>query len=370
MSSGSPRHVYVDALRAIACLAVVAYHVGLYWLGAWHSGFAVAAARASAPVRPFVSASQLGFLGVSLFLVLSGFCLQMSVRPGAPLAVARFFGRRAVRTLPAYYASMALVTLVALAPSLAHVTLRPVRGRDLWAHAAMVHNLIPDTVWTINGVYWTLALEWQLYLVFPFAVVALRRLGERWFVVASLAVTIAWYAALRSHPSTRALTGEPFAVLYESVPGRFFEFACGMVAAELVRRRAPAPRAALAVASLAWLPAAAWVHVVDPWAFPFDRPVCGASFACLVWLASTVPSLDRAAWARALAWVGGVSYSLYLVHQPLLVGLSPLALARSVDVAWLAGVLLGAPLSIVAAWLFFQAFERPALAWLAAARSR
>lgn len=370
MSHAAPRHAYVDALRAVACLAVVAYHLSLYWLGAWRVGFAETIARASPLTRLFVAPSQLGFLGVSLFLVLSGFCLQLSVRPGEPVRVARFLSRRALRTLPPYYASIALVSLLSLWPALSHMTLRPVRARDLWTHALMVHNLLPDTVWTINGVYWTLALEWQLYLVFPAAAAALRRVGARWFLLGSLLVSLSWYAALRAHPATARLTGEPYAILYESVPGRWFEFAAGMVAAELVRRGAPAPRARLALASALWIPVATWVHVIDVWAFPLDRVVCGASFGCFLWLASSARAPWSTAPARALAWIGGLSYSLYLVHQPLLIALSPLALARGLDAAAAAGLLLGVPLSIGVAWLFFAVFERPVLARLARGRSR
>ncbi len=369
MSPASPRHAYVDALRAVACLAVVAYHLSLYWLGAWRAGFEATAARASPLARLFIAPSRLGFLGVSLFLVLSGFCLQLSVRPGEPLDAPRFFSRRALRTLPPYYASLALVTLASLWPPLAHVTWVPVRARDLWTHALMVHNLLPDTVWTINGVYWTLALEWQLYLVFPLAVAAQRRVGARWFLLGSLAITLVWALALRAHPATARLTGAPYAVLYESVPGRWFEFASGMVAAALVRRGARPPRWLAAVA-VAWIPAAIWVHVVDVSAFPLDRPVCGASFGCALWLASARPSVFAGRGLRALAWVGGISYSLYLVHQPILVALSPLALSRSVDEALGLGLLVGAPLCVGAAWLFFRAFERPVLARLARARSR
>ncbi len=370
MSTASPRHAYVDVLRAAACLAVVAYHLSLYWLGAWRLGFAETFARASPLTKLFVAPSQLGFLGVSLFLVLSGFCLQLSVRPGEPLGAARFFSRRAWRTLPPYFASLALVSLSSLWPALSYVTLRPVRLRDVWTHALMLHNLWPDTVWTINGVYWTLALEWQLYLVFPLAVAALRRAGPRLFLFGSFALSLSWYAALRAHPATARLTGEPYAILYESVPGRWFEFASGMVAAEVVRRGLRAPRAWLAVAATLWIPAAAWVHLVDVWAFPFDRLVCGVSFGCLLWLASSA----RTGWstrpARGLAWIGGISYSLYLVHQPLLIGLSPFAVARGVDVAAAAGLLVGVPVSLAVAWVFFSLFERPVLARLARGRTR
>lgn len=124
------------------------------------------------------------------------------------------------------------------------------------------------------------------------------------------------------------------------------------------------PRPALAVVAVAWIPAAIWVHIVDVWAFPFDRVVCGAGFASMLLLASTRP--DLAGWlpVRALAWVGGLSYSLYLVHQPLLVALSPPMLARSTDEAVILSLLVGAPLSVVAAWLFFQLAERPVLARL------
>ncbi|RYE94629.1 MAG: hypothetical protein EOO75_01445, partial [Myxococcales bacterium] len=65
----------VDVLRAVACLWVVAYHAGMWWLGAFWSTFDGLAQNRGAPARALLWVTRLGYQGVSLFLVLSGFCL-------------------------------------------------------------------------------------------------------------------------------------------------------------------------------------------------------------------------------------------------------------------------------------------------------
>lgn len=375
-AAGRGRHASVDALRAIACLAVVTYHMGLWWMEAAWYGWPAVLAEGGPLARAVFGPARLGFLGVSLFLVLSGFCLYAPlVSPSAPRGASpplgRFFLRRAVRTLPAYWASILVVLAASRVPSLARVVFHPATARDVWTHALMVHNLFPDTIWTINGVYWTLALEWQLYLAFPLAVLVVRRAGLRTLLPLSFALSVGWMVALRASPALAAAQGGAYGVWYESLPARFFEFAAGMGVAAHVRRGTRAPRALLAVVGVAWVPVAWWVHVVDVWAFPIDRVACGASFAALLWLAIDAGALARGRAGRALAWLGGISYSLYLVHQPILLVLAPLVarLAPGGPARTALAIVAGMPLVVAAAWAFHRAFEAPALAWLAARRS-
>src|SRR5205807_2051069 len=80
----------------------------------------------------------------------------------------RFFAKRARRILPPYYAAIVLALL--LIPL-------PVTARDIVSHLFLVHNLSPATFITVNGAFWSIAVECQIYLWFPLFVWAWRRFG-------------------------------------------------------------------------------------------------------------------------------------------------------------------------------------------------
>src|SRR5205807_7495201 len=115
----------------------------------------------SGPWRHLLFLALFGRLAVALFIVISGFCLMLPVsrreldlRGGVP----RFFAKRARRILPPYYASIVLALL-----------LLPVRvGKwDLLSHLLLIQNLDPTRAVAINGVLWSIAVEWQIYFWFP-----------------------------------------------------------------------------------------------------------------------------------------------------------------------------------------------------------
>ncbi len=353
----------VDVLRAFACLWVVLFHLQLWWEGAYGRGFPALIAAASSPIdRALLAVGRLGLEGVSLFLVLSGFCLYYPlVRrggvAGARVEIGAYARRRAGRIVPPYYASLALLTALSAVPATAAVVMRPVTGLDLATHVALVHNLVPSTLWTVNGAYWSLALEAQLYVVFPLLVVAARRWGVGAVAAFGLLASVLWFFALRAAKGAH-LSHEAYGVVYEALPGRLGEFTAGMAAAAVVAEGRPAPRWALVPLAALFVPACHAVQATDWFDYPFERPLNGVSFGALVVLASRLPArFYRLAPARLLAGIGAVSYSLYLVHQPML-----LALRHHVWGLRLEGwplALLGLALATALGALFYAAFERP-----------
>jgi peptidoglycan/LPS O-acetylase OafA/YrhL len=98
--------------------------------------------------------------------------------------------------------------------------------------------------------------------------------------------------------------------------------------------------------------------------YPFDRPVNAISWGALLILVGRLPARTWApAPARLLAWIGGISYSLYLVHQPLLLVLREHAWKLRLE-RWQL-FLLGLLVSVGVGWVFFELFEGPAQRWLA-----
>jgi peptidoglycan/LPS O-acetylase OafA/YrhL len=294
----------VDGLRAIAVLGVVAHHAGLV---PW----------------------SIGARGVELFFVISGFCLSLPalarVHAGLPFRFdwRQFAIGRVARIVPPYYAALALfVGLSATSFGVPTVFAPPFHNEWLF-DALFLTSRAP----AYNASFWTLGVEARWYLVFP-AVLALYATSRRGFMLLGLvcyAVALIWNSPLDV--------------------GILPCFMLGIVAAGMhVRGKAGSPW--FVVAAFAALALAA---AVDRTESPSDPLWHAAAFLTL--LAGIGAGARVVSW-RPLAFVGTASYSIYLVHQPVLM--------------WLAGVpmpwALRAVLSIAAGLAFWRAVEVPSLA--------
>jgi peptidoglycan/LPS O-acetylase OafA/YrhL len=351
-----PKFEFADGLRALAALSVALLHATLF------TGY-LGDAELNAPIAWRVA--QIGYYGVPIFIVLSGFVLMLPVARTAGLELRGgfwgFIGRRARRILPPYYASLLLfLALILLIPLMqdpsgtAWVGKVPVTPGGLISHVLLVHNLSAEWVFQINGPAWSIATEWQIYFLMPLVLLPLwRRLGPWWTVAIAL-------------PPGFLLTY----LFPRLAPAHFWYiglFALGMLAAYLAVRGTrfkPAwPAAIVTVVALAWLwifPASAQAH--NRW----SETLAGIAAALvLVWLANAslggrTTWLHRILETRILVWVGLWSYSLYLIHSPLLalanLLLLPLELPTWTHLAimWLVAI----PVAAGVAYLFHRLVER------------
>jgi peptidoglycan/LPS O-acetylase OafA/YrhL len=367
------RMAYIDGLRGLAMLMVLGFHC---WLSA-----GVALPLAIGRWRfDGTFLLQHGYLGVHLFLVLSGFCLAYPLtREGAAgmrLEIGRFARRRAWRILPPYYVALALFSLrpllekaLATAAGHPHHAVEFYTPGQVLSHVFMVHNFSPAWQRTINGSFWSLALEWQLYLVFPLLVWGFRRWGPGRTLLASLALTMvyrAWVYATQVIPGTMPYTSEQsigcfFA--YGLMPGRLFEFVLGMTAAVSLAGARGAPAKSrlygyLAGAITLGLAGFVVAHAWSPFA-PVTDILWGLAFFCLV-MYGGVRSAHGGGWldSRPMVALGLISYSIYLIHEPLLRRAEPLLRAHFsplVTLLLMAGVV--APMAIGCGWLYFRTVE-------------
>ena len=155
------------------------------------------------------------------------------------------------------------------------------------------------------------------------------------------------------------------------VPSRWFEFALGMLVA--LRVRALAGRSVNMGQELCILLGVIWLFLVGSYVlygplelypYPTKDLLYAASWSSIVYLACVNRSLVSRVFANPmLVCLGTISYSLYLIHLPLLFSLGPLVAAAHLgepgSLIAMAG--LGLPLAIACAALFFHLFERPFL---------
>jgi peptidoglycan/LPS O-acetylase OafA/YrhL len=292
----------------VAALWVVVFHIRSATGGPLWPGFDLIA--------------RSGSTGVSLFLVLSGLCLYLPYAAGreSRFESKPFFRKRLRRLLPAYYASLAVV-LVATVAFGGRFGVPAMSGSELAAqaltHVTMTHQMVPGHFYGLNGGYWSLGLEWQLYLTLPLLILAAVRFGIWRTVLAVFLVTAAYrltvFVVIQQglvDPDSLLAT----AVLPNQFLGRWSEFALGMLAAYLLRKHQLRVTWQLLLGAVAC--GAIALALPDN---PLNHMLYGVVFFTLVVvvLAGDNPVARAFAW-RPLVALGVMSYSLYLVHQPVI----------------------------------------------------
>ena len=329
----------IDPLRGMAALAIFGCHISQYWL--------------AATPTPKIVTNILANAGhsVDLFLVISGTCLALPLvgRPGR-FDRSVFLKRRAFRLLPPYYIALALASALALST----VTWRLVVAQrasafDVVVHALFLQAAVPGRSGTINGSLWTVAMEVQLYLCFP----ALLWLRKRWSInrllVTTAALSIAWRLLAQLHaPGT---LGSQWLF-----PARLVQFVAGMwVAEQLVGARTVSKASLRAVLVIS---ATVGLVVSTLRIDSLDAVAWTVPAACLILLVSDVN--ESRGITKWLGGVGAISFSYYLLHQPIELLAQPLAHRLTSGWAGLLG--LGGVLSLLAlvpARIFYHVVELP-----------
>jgi peptidoglycan/LPS O-acetylase OafA/YrhL len=345
----------VDVLRAFAILAVFGHHLffqvflrsGLVSLG-WHGPWKVLSAVTHRWIYVLYPLYY-GGLGVTLFFVISGFCIQSSFVSGAQQMLWRsYFLRRFFRIYPPY--------LVALALSVAMLSCESAfpGWRQIASHVAMVQNLQGSTFFGINPSFWSLAVEWQLYIAYPLFLVFLRVGGMTVLLMVSCLASLAASFWGGQPPDAHGLLWTQLPFFY------WFSWGSGAIVAELWRQgripRWKMGRLSLLLGSLGVL-----LTEYHPLQF-----LSGAVFV-LCFSALLILYLRRSeclcSWERLLLPLGACSYSFYLIHQVLLerflayweswsrVRNFALELTVGGGVAFLCILLV--------AWLFYRFIEKP-----------
>ncbi len=330
----------IHALRGIAALLVLGLHVSL-----WD-------ARAGQAIMP--PGPGLGWVGVDIFFVLSGFIIVYATRAsGSGLAAATgFFIQRAGRIFPAYWAVLTPVFLLAfLAPGMA--------GDDRNADFLLDLTLLPSTARMFISPAWTLVHEMHFYLVFALLMLfARRRLPVALIVWAGL---IALAGLLPNLPAP------PYLKLAFNPLNLMFLAGAGVALAMEAGWRAPMARTLAVVSGLAIAAGAALLHATDWKNAGFGEwarvAFCGAPAAGLIFALATHDCMTAWTPPAALARLGDWSYALYLVNYPIVFVCGALiAGPDGAAVSKACAILAAVILSFVAAIALHYGVEKPAQA--------
>jgi peptidoglycan/LPS O-acetylase OafA/YrhL len=359
----------LTGLRGFAALWVLLFHV---WGAAGPRRMTLELGGLNLDFTPFFS---IGWAGVQVFFVLSGFLLALPYvdwragRRDRPRTLP-YLARRCARVLPGYYLQLLILLLIAW-----QVDGRwPIAGLgELVGYLGMAFLPEPLGVPMLNGVWWTLPIEFSFYLVLPLLAVLLQR---RWLwplLGGAFAAMLVWRWLTISVWAAEQAPGGRFLLGYQ-LPGSLDSFALGMAAALLFR--SPEVRAWLAARR--WhreLLAAAgmvlaggllyWMHfgyraywTPASITFLWTPLFCIAVAAVVLAAAGGSALLRRLLANRAMHYLGVISYGIYLWHNPILRWIKAAAPpAESYALPWLLPAVAGA--AVVAAALSWHLLERP-----------
>lgn len=356
---GGRRTLYLDGLRGIAALQVVLHHTYLE-IYPLEQGVAPTGLTKLA-----TSSMMLSGLGVTVFVVLSGYSLSLAAhRHGWTLrgGTAPFLRRRARRLLPPYYIALAISLVLGLTVLAERTGTHwdvsvPFDGADVAAHLLLIPDIVGNP-YSISHPLWSIAFMFQLYLLFPLLLLAAVRWGIRRVAIWALVVTTPIAVVTYQNANAMLLLRQLHFVGC---------FAAGMAALAIVRaggvvtirgRTRQPPWVAIAAALFCVWAVAPLNHLNH---VPFALGVCCVLVA--LGTGGTVPLRRVLEWP-GLVWVGVISYSLYLVHGPVVHGVWLAVLRPSGrpigDIASLALLLpLAVGASLFVAWAFHRLVERP-----------
>lgn len=376
-----PKTGYLDGIRGLAALYVAIHH----------AAFEVFDTAERDTLSPWLKSLRDYFTyerhAVDAFIALSGYCLMSSVLRTAesgdrkslrlPGGIGGFLSRRFKRIYPPYVASLALALLLTfLVPKMSEPqgmrwdhSLPAFSWDIIGSHLLLIHNWRNEWIYKISYPLWSIGTEWQIYFLFPVFVFLFKRAGA---LLAFAFITMmgmlpyfylgffpqgasSWFTCLFGMGAlTAALTDSAFFARL-SLRNRFWKIAL----------------AGLAVAYGAGRFLSAHFHFTDrPWLDQMAQDVAkGLMFCALFAVCAFVPrrgiefrknALAQLLGSKPLLKLGSFSYSLYLIHAPILFALhlGLKALGLSSDVKALTLLTVGIGLSMFCAQIFSTVFER------------
>ena len=318
----------LDYFRGVAILAVFLFHclatvfgVKFPWDG-WFRDFSIAPSFLALMPIP----ACLGDAGVPIFFVVSGFCIHVSFQRDRQWG--GFFVRRFFRIYPPYILAVLLFALV-LPETARRLSGSGGAGWDQWtSHLLLFHNFSPDTIYGFNPSFWSIAVEVQLYLIYPLLLALAGKFGWRriLFVLLAFQLSMEGVAGAAStmvlYPSLRPLAleiGHYSYWLQMSPFAYWFSWSLGAFIADAYLAGRPLPLANGSLISWFGLSFLSYfMRPTEPFGFLLFSVTAAVAMSKLMARDMLPAGLPRFG-LKHLRLTGIWSYSIYLLHQPLLV---------------------------------------------------
>lgn len=312
----SKEHFYkVDILRGIAILAVFAYHAQIsllphYTVESYEAGHL--SIHSFRDLILYFGPSAFGWSGVELFLLISGFLIHYGfLVNNETLDVKTFYSKRFWRIYPPYIFVVIFFCVFGEGVRYYFATGRGLL--DFFSHALLVHNLLDKTFFTISPSFWSLALEAQLYLIYPVFLFLRKRAGIRktFFILLVVSVLLYVLGSVVGHLNGR----NNYA--YFVIKTWFMWGAGAFLAEQYLKGKTLFSGKGFLWGTLFFLLLCVSKH------YPFTKHL-QPYFATFMWLAFFEVVLTSAfikgtgKFSKVLATIGICSYSIYLIHQPFL----------------------------------------------------
>ncbi len=325
----SKRILELDALRGLAAIAVLLFH--------FTYRFQELYSPSQLPPFPF----RLGYLGVQLFFIVSGFVIFMTVdRTETPLD---FVVSRFSRLYPTFWVGVIVTTLVVAMTGLPGAERTPF---EIAVNLTMFHEFVGVTA--VDGVYWTLTQELMFYglVLFVFS----TGLMQYWLPLAFAWLGLQAVANLSMH----IFGAFPWKIRYFMMTEYCHLFVAGIAFYQIFQRKAS--RWVYGLLALSCLNHFL-LEVKDLPASRLEEGLIVVMFFGLI--LAIVHGRAQFLAAKPLVWLGSISYALYLVHQFL--GYSILWTFDNKGWPLSLAVLISIALSVSLAALITRYVERPAI---------
>ena len=299
--SASEHFYFIDALRGIGAIWVVLFHI--------HLDDRLAQLYQVLPLWILAPIFEWGGLGVAIFFVISGFVMAHSLR-NATLTfpyVKQFFLRRIARLNPPYYFSIGFALLLSLiaatvkgepfAPMNQALTLE-----RFLAHLVYLQELCGFA--NINDSYWTLCLEVQFYIVFVLLLGLSQWLARKSYPISRNQVFLASAIVSALYP-IGVFGVQPRATFFLEP---WYSFMLGVLAYWAWKRQL---REEIFYGYAGVIFAGS---IMQPDRFPAASAICAIAFLNL----GQTGRLGQWLKEKAFQFLGKISYSLYLIHGPIL----------------------------------------------------
>ncbi len=372
---------YLDGLRGLTAMYVVIHHEALM---APRKGM-------SSIFKVIFFPFGYGRYAVDAFIVISGFCLILPIikngNNGKNLdSFLVFYLKRAKRILPTYYIAMA-ISLLLIATAIGDKTGTlwdlsiPVKTSDIITHILLIQDMFPENISKINYVFWSISVEWRIYLLFPLIVILWKKYNKLLLTASIVVFSLVLWILI-----TAKVLGTFFIGSYPHYIGLF---AIGMLSAHIAfgfskkttKIRENVNWKIVILIAVSFLIIINIIKIglsqnqplfvqklnnIIIYTSGFEDISIAVLIGALAILLQTnrLPLMHKLLSLKPIAFIGSFAYSIYLVHAPVLQLLNKFILLKfnfSANFSTLFYLFLAFPLVLMLSYIFFIIAERPFL---------